>query len=339
MIRPAAPSPTASSRSGAQPPLKEILGLACRAPSVHNTQPWLWRLRDGRLELVADYSRQLKHADPDGRDLLLSCGAVLHHLQVTAAAMGWPARVRRLPDPGQPAQVATVTFSPATRPAHGAAVLRSVRARQTDRRRFTSWPVPSERLHSLAAAGAQWGAQVLPVGGESVRSRLRLLTARADHLQRQDPGYLSELESWVRSGRDGLTPEVLPSRASTAQQDDGLSRRFPSGTLVDTAPAYQAAADAMLLVCTRSDDPMSCIRAGEAMSAVWLRATEEQLAVVPLSQALEVEETRHEVMQSILGGLAHPQILLRTGWPPVGRAELPPTPRRPLSEVLVRDPA
>ena len=70
------------------------------------------------------------------------------------------------------------------------------------------------------------------------------------------------------------------------------------------------------------------------MSAVWLQATTENLSVTPLSQAVEVEETRHALQSDVLGGLAYPQILLRVGWLPMVRDELPPTPRRPLDEVM-----
>ncbi|MGZ4442434.1 MAG: Acg family FMN-binding oxidoreductase [Nocardioidaceae bacterium] len=332
---------TTSTKAGskgthAPPPYDEILVLACRAPSVHNTQPWLWRLHDDRLDLVADYSRQLLHADPDGRDLLLSCGAVLQHLQVAAAGLGWSARVRRLPDRDDPHLLATVTLTPAAISPAASSRLRAITARQTDRRRFTSWPVPDERLHGLAATGSQWGAQVLPVGGEVVRSRLRALTLRADQIQRADPAYVAELEAWVREGRDGLRPAGIPTTESAVEPDDRLGRRFPHGALADPVREAMDGADGMLIVCTSSDDVISRMRAGEAMSAVWLQATEELLSVVPLSQALEVPETRREVQDDILGDLAFPQIVLRVGWPPLARPSLPPTPRRDLNEVLVR---
>jgi hypothetical protein len=90
----------------------------------------------------------------------------------------------------------------------------------------------------------------------------------------------------------------------------------------------------MLLVCTSSDDTISRIRAGEALSAVWLRATQDHLSLVPLSQAVEVDETRRELQTSILGDLAFPQILLRVGWPASSHSDLGPTPRRPLEDVL-----
>ena len=95
-----------------RPPFDDIIALACRAPSVHNTQPWRWRVHGDRVDLFADYRRQLVYADPVRRDLLVSCGAALHHLQVVCAGLGWAARVHRLPDPGEERHVAGVVLKP-----------------------------------------------------------------------------------------------------------------------------------------------------------------------------------------------------------------------------------
>jgi hypothetical protein len=65
-----------------------------------------------------------------------------------------------------------------------------------------------------------------------------------------------------------------------------------------------------------------------------LAATREGLSVVPLSQVVEVDATRSELRRGVLGGLAHPLLLLRLGWQPIGRSELPRTGRRPLDDVL-----
>src|SRR4051794_28766790 len=63
----------------------QAVGDACRAPSVHNTQPWRWLIDGTRVELRVDRERQLMVSDPAGRNLLISCGAALHHLEVAAA--------------------------------------------------------------------------------------------------------------------------------------------------------------------------------------------------------------------------------------------------------------
>ena len=65
-----------------------------------------------RVSLFADRSRQLQFADPDSRDLVISCGAALQHLQVAAAAAGWKAQVRRMPNPKNDNKLANVSFKP-----------------------------------------------------------------------------------------------------------------------------------------------------------------------------------------------------------------------------------
>ncbi|MDT7613701.1 MAG: hypothetical protein QOF00_1148, partial [Pseudonocardiales bacterium] len=68
------------------PDLAAAVTRALCAPSVHNTQPWRWRIRTAAAELHADPRRQLDATGPDRRDLVISCGAALHHLQVALAA-------------------------------------------------------------------------------------------------------------------------------------------------------------------------------------------------------------------------------------------------------------
>ncbi|MET0840461.1 MAG: hypothetical protein ABWY19_16895, partial [Marmoricola sp.] len=88
--------------------LRQVVVLACRAPSVHNTQPWQWRIAGQTIELYADRTRQLPVADPEGRNLVISCGAALHHAGESARALGLDAAVEPLPDPADPDLLATI---------------------------------------------------------------------------------------------------------------------------------------------------------------------------------------------------------------------------------------
>ena len=74
--------------------VRTALALATRAPSVHNVQPWAWRVGTESLHLYLDPTRRLEHTDPDGRDVMISCGAVLNPCVVALAALGWPRRVQ-----------------------------------------------------------------------------------------------------------------------------------------------------------------------------------------------------------------------------------------------------
>ncbi len=122
------------------PPTDDILTFACRAPSVHNSQPWKWRAAGERIELFADYRRQLVYADPARRDLHISCGAALHHLQIASAGLGWRARVRRQPDPSDERHIASILLKPHPASVEDEDLLEALTRRRTDRRRSRHGP-------------------------------------------------------------------------------------------------------------------------------------------------------------------------------------------------------
>jgi hypothetical protein len=79
--------------------IKKALLLACRAPSVHNSQPWHWVSEGAVLRLVIDRRRWVRSADRSGREAVISCGAVLDHLRIAMVAAGWQAHIDRFPNP------------------------------------------------------------------------------------------------------------------------------------------------------------------------------------------------------------------------------------------------
>lgn len=84
-----------------------LLDAARRAPSSHNTQPWLFRLTPTVIELHADLERRLPVADPDGTEMRLACGAALFNLRIAMLGAGIRPTVTLLPDPDQPQLIAT----------------------------------------------------------------------------------------------------------------------------------------------------------------------------------------------------------------------------------------
>lgn len=319
-------------------PVVELLRHAGRAPSVHNTQPWFWCVDDDRVTLFADREKQLEHADPDGRDLMLSCGAALHHLSVAAAAAGWEARIHRMPNPDNAAQLADVTFAPGPSTAQARHELEALLRRRTDRRRMASWPVGRGEVARLLAAAVRCRAQAVAVTSAPARALLLNLQDAADAAQRRDPGYLDELEAWVERTDDQGIPFANLVRHPPPVGDRGAGTRFPSGILADAYPSEEPPYDALLVICSASDDRASRLGAGEALSAVLLQSAMDGLASMTLSQAVEVDRTREILRDELLKRAAFPQVLIRVGWAEDGLEPLPPTPRFPIDQ-LVSDPA
>ena len=314
--------------------LREIVQLAVRAPSVHNTQPWRWRiLGDTTLDLYADRRRRLPVADPQGRNLALSCGAALHHAVEAAQIMGLDAAVDMLPVATDQDFLARIRMTPGSTPGDAATRLQALEQRRTDRRRFTSWPVPDARLHRLAEAASGWGAYVVPITDVTARFRAELLVEEALTLQAADPRYAVEQAGWVQRSRTDGVPHssAAPRSASRAEP----AHRFASQPESSNIERTVESSDGLLSLCTGRDDELRWLRAGQALSALWLHATSAGLSIVPLSQVIELPRTRDRLQRDVFADMARPQLLLRVGWQEIARTSLPRTPRRSLEDVLI----
>jgi nitroreductase len=321
--------------------LDDALVRAIRAPSVHNSQPWRWQVGPRGVDLYTDATRRLPRTDPDGRDQVVSCGAALHHLLVALADAGQGARVRRLPDPTRPHHLATVEPALHVDVDVDAGLASAIDRRRTDRRPFRAWPVPPELSGELAEVADRYGVGLAVITDPRTRRRLFRSIEEAARTQDADPRYVAELAAW--SGRAPGSRDGIPAdRAPTAGDVPG---RMPMRAFPDSARAGVPGVDepgrepgepesaALLLLSTAVDTPLQWLRVGEVTSAVLLTATRLGLAGSPLTQPLEVGGTRTFVRDHVTGG-AHPQMLLRLGWP--SGLTLPPTPRRPLKEVVTR---
>jgi nitroreductase len=310
--------------------VRNTIELAQRAPSLHNSQPWHWTLGRRVVHLRADRDRWLPATDSDGRDLTVSCGAVLHHFRVALGAAGVRTTIHRLPSPGDADHLATLQLRPITPTAADLALAAAVIRRRSDRRPFGDWPIPEESRRELENAASGQGAILRVVEEAGPRRALMQAIREASARQQNLPGYATELATWTgrETGDDGVPAANLPRASRTGVR---AARRFADGDIDTGSTAWQDAAVLMVLG-TASDDTLSRLRAGEALSAVLLTATMLGLASCPLSQPLEIGSTRRLLRDEVLGDTLSPQLVLRLGWPPAGPS-LPATPRRSFADI------
>ena len=263
---------------------------------------------------------------------MISCGAALHHLRIALDSAGLGGPTSRLPRGEESDLLASVELAPS--PGSGSELVAEIPRRRSDRRPFRHWPIPSEFLAQLVQHAADQGAVLRVV--DDPRSRAALLDAfvPAEIAQDEVVGYNAELTVWtgLRSGSEGVPARNLPDHQSSGV---AAHRAFDPGDL-SSAEVAGPEEDTLLVLGTASDDRLSQLRAGEALSAVLLRATGLGLANCPLSQPLEVADTRRQLRDEVLGGTLSPQIVIRLGWPQ--DAAVPPTPRRTVEETLGRLP-
>ncbi|BBY61653.1 Acg family FMN-binding oxidoreductase [Mycolicibacterium sarraceniae] len=311
--------------------VRAVLTLATQAPSVHNSQPWRWRVGPHSLHLYADPSRHLPNTDPDRRDLLVSCGAALHHGAVALAALGWQPKIGRFPDAADRDHLAAIEVHPQPAGELDIALAAAIARRRTDRRNYSSWPVPGGDIALMGARAARAGVMLRQI---DLLPHLSEIIAQSVWRHATDSGYLSELSAW--SGRHGAVAGV-PARNTPVFDPHAAvpARVFAGPALAQPAKTPPADDNAVLIALgTDTDDDMARLRAGEATSLVLLSATAMGLATCPVTEPLEIAETREAVRADVFGTSGYPQMMLRVGWAAVNANPLPATPRRPLSEVF-----
>lgn len=313
--------------------IRSALSLALRAPSVHNTQPWQWRVGEQSLHLYSDPDLHLPHTDPDTRDMMISCGAALNHCVVAFAALGWQSKVHRFPNPSEPHHLAAIELYRYPANEMDVALAAAIPRRRTDRRFFSSWPVPQGDIALMGARAARAGVMLRRVDGLANISRL---TAEAALRHSTDSDYLVELSTW--SGRYGSLAGVPARNTPKPDPSAAIPARAFAGPVLEQAPGFSATEDnaAVIALGTADDDDMARLRAGEVTSLVLLTATALGLSTCLVTEPLEIPETRAAVGTDVFGADGYPQVLMRIGWAPVNTDPLPSTPRRALSEVVAQ---
>jgi len=306
-----------------------LIGSAVLAPSSHNTQPWVFRVRSSCIDLLADRTRALPVNDPDDRELTISCACALFNLRV-AAAHAQLAATRQAPsDPADPDCLATLELAPSTAPdAALAALFDAVAQRRTYRHTFADRPVTASVLNTLAEAATQEGAWFHILESRTQRQQAAELVAEGDEDLWADPAWRRELASWMHPRRrgDGLT---LPGLALPVAQ--AVVCTFDMGYGVAARDIQIADASPVLAVLgTPGDTLMDWIGAGQALQRLLLTATQHGLQASYLNQPVQIVSLRTKLRQ-VTGRSGFAQLLLR-----LGHAEnaLPATPRRPLDKVI-----
>ena len=309
--------------------IKDAVQLACRAPSLHNIQPWQWVLTgSGQLQLFLEQQRVTVN-DRFARQALIGCGAALDHLRVAMAAAGWQSHVDRFPDPDNANHLASIEFTPMEQVTDtDRRRADAIRQRRTDRLPFNA-PLAWEWLeHIRHADGVR--VDVLP---DEARSELANASQLTESLRLYNSTYHNELDSWTAAfeASEGIPYSSLVSAAEGDRV--GVDRVFPITRHPERRAEVPEDHATILVLSTYTDTRADALAAGEELSAVLLECTMAGLATCPLTHVTEVQVAR-EMVKSLLDDEVVPQILVRVGAAPTTEDGPPPTPRRPLNEVL-----
>ena len=303
--------------------LKFLLNYAVSAPSSYNTQPWLFKITDDAVELYADKTRALPVADPDYRELTISCGAALFHLRIAIRHFGYADVVEILPDRDNPNLLARVHLgSKRITQLEENLLFRAISKRSTNRVAFKDERLPKSLLSELEFACCSEG-EWLQICTQKIsaaeRDTVVNLISEGDRLQMSDPLFRQELAQWIHSANnhshdgipgyarlkrlDGLTPLI-----SYAIRSFNLGKSLAAK---DRQLAIQA--PALMLISSVGDRLVDWLATGEALAHLLLRARVEDVWASFFDRPIQVPHLRSR-LQDLFPDVGYPQTLLCLGY-------------------------
>jgi hypothetical protein len=313
--------------SGSMPDrLRFLLQYAVLAPSSHNTQPWKFRIDGNRIDIFMDDERWLKVCDDDQRELHISVGCCLENLLVAADHFGLRDQVEYLPDASDPMHAATMELRDGTATERDSKLFQMIPVRHTNHGSYDGRPIPEDVLEKLSGCCTEPNIHVQLTSDNSIKQKIDALVVQADAMEFADPAFREELGYWIGQGVFGtswlmskigkLAVTHINMGSSTAKKDSAVLMSSP----------------VLGLISSKDNSRETQIKVGQVYQRLSLTAASFGIWCQPMSQIVQVEETKQEVAKLQTDPYLFPQLPFRLGF---AESEKHRTPRRSVEEVLV----
>ena len=299
--------------SDIRPDFIYMMEQAVKAPSGHNTQPWLFRVQKDRIQILPDMSKSLPVVDPDNRELFISLGS------------------------GE----ITVLLSEASMIKETSGLIEEISVRQTNRGIYSGEMIPSDQLSYLRNTPLEENISLhLWSKGEWEFDTLSSYIFAGNNRQMNDRLFKRELKSWmrfnknhVRATSDGLSyavfgapnlPRLISETIMGSVLKAGIQNRGDKKKLDSSSH--------LALFALRINTLPEWFALGRSLQRFLLRATEKNIAFAFLNQPCEVRDLSGLLAKDLSFTNEIPALILRLGY---AKRKMPYSPRKSWRERLV----
>lgn len=317
-----------------------MIEQATKAPSGHNTQPWLFRICEDSIEIHPDNRKTLHVVDRNRREMFVSLGCATENLCIAAESIGYASKVN-VSEEG----VISIKLHP-TDHQKKSSLSGQIAERQTNRSIYNGKQIPEEVIRELLTLEREEYIGIYCWQKQSIEfNKIRDYVLVGNKIQMSDSHFKNELKSWMRFNKrdeqqtlDGLSYAVF----GAPNLPKWVSRLIMGACLT---PGMQNKSDEkkvnssshVVLFTVKNDSIPEWIQLGRALEHFLLKTTEAGIATAFINQPCELkvlaEQMQYEVIHKTGKEKRIPVVLLRMGY----AKPMPYSPRKKRNEVIISD--
>ncbi|QQS22561.1 nitroreductase family protein [bacterium] len=309
--------------------------LASLAPSSHNTQPWLFEIRDKTITVKANFDRKLPYSDENNRQLFLSIGAAIQNLLHGSDSLGLKYDAEYNFDFDKNT-IFTIYYQSLASSSIDQKAFDNLVNRKTNRLPLEDRRIDQSILDEMAAECLE-GIVSTFVSQENQKQSIRDIVSKSVKEAFADKKFTTELSAWVKPSsvkyRDGMpgytigVPKLISYLLPFAIRNFNL-QNFQAKMheeWLKNAPVYG-------VISTVEDNESAWVKAGMSFEKIALKAEGLGLRIGIMGAPIEIGDN-YKLVKQALGISTRPQMFFRIGYGP----DMPHfSPRIDLDKVIVR---
>ena len=313
--------------------LHELVRYATLAPSSHNTQCWKFRLEDGAISILPDFSRRCPAVDPDDHHLFVSVGCAAENLIQAALANGLKGHAGFDAAGGDALRVVLEPTKPVA-----STLYQAIPERQSTRGEYDGQPLTRQELDLLEKVGAGDGVQVILLTERQAMEKVLEYVVQGNTAQMNDPAFVAELKQWIRFSGDEAVRRgdgLYAASSGNPAAPTWLGSRlfdvfFTLKSENDKYAKHVRGSAGIAIFVSDTPGPARWMEVGRCFERFALQSAALGIRNAMLNQPVEVSTLRPQFAGFLGVGKRRPDLVVRFGRGP----KLPSSLRRPVPAVL-----
>lgn len=316
--------------------LQELIESGIKAPSSHNTQPWLFKLKENEVQIHPDFKRALPIVDGDHHELYISLGCAAENIIIAAREKGISTNLELFVN-SEGKEFIIIYLQESNTTGNEDELFSFITRRQVTRNEYSQKKIPQEYLKKLKKSFDFPGIKLLIFSEKKEIDGINNFIKKAIEKQYKDKEFLNELVDWIRfskskakKSRDGVWIKSMgiPNIGSFLG-NFVFKYLLPANFHVNRWSKLVKSSSALAIFVATKNDTKHWVSLGRAFQRFRLTATKLNIKHTHMNMPCEELEIRKK-MAKYLNLDSEPLLLLRIGY----SEEMPYSFRRNLEEVI-----